>query len=212
VRIYQEGSGAQKLYDIRPFSSDVPVGGGAEGGGIAIADGHLFWLSMGVRRPDGHGGLASAAPSEGILYRAEHAYANSSDEMSPTIVARKLDRPGLLTTDGHAVYFPTMDGHIYKYERDLRVLADYAAMDELPPTTIAEYNAGQFVVVASGGSLLTIPTDGGRAFKSETHLGRIRAIASARRGDFATIKVFAATDSGIFACSGLTSKRNWLGF
>jgi hypothetical protein len=192
--MYQPGSGTQTIHPLRPREKDA-----AEGGGVAVVDNRLYWLSSGVRRRT-DGGLASMAKSQGILYETQAAFANATEEMEPRVLASGLDRPGQLIADGSVAYFSSMDGRVYKIEGEaLTTMTNLGVAETLPMLALARTKRTRFVVAATHAKLSAIAS-GGEVVATVESPGSVRALTADGEGQRNEIVAYAATDNGVFAC------------
>jgi hypothetical protein len=201
VRVGQEdgGSRARNLYPIRPESQAARI---AEGGGIAVAHGALFWLSGGVRTLDGSGGLLSMPRFDGILYSGAR-FSNSDQELVPRALMRYLDRPASLVTDGSDVFFGTTDGRIWRYsDGHLSILYTRLGQDTVAPMAHGASSEGSALIVADAFGFLSVSLgeEPHEVSRLSGELPGIRALAVSERADMPELYVYAATSSGIFFC------------
>jgi hypothetical protein len=196
VRVYQPGNGAKTIHPVRPGEKD----GGAGGGGVALIDRRLYWLSSGVTRWT-DGGLSSMSKNQGILYETPLALANSTEDMEPRVLATGLDRPGNLLSDGEVAYFSSMDGRVYKIEGDaLTTMANLGVTETRPLLALARTKRTRFVVAATPQKLSAI-TPSGEVVATVEGPGTVRAITADSQGQTSSIVAYAATENGVFACT-----------
>lgn len=190
---------ATTLYPMRPNATAATT---AEGGGLAVLNGQVYWLSSGVRSGDGHGGLLSTLHAEGILY-AGPAFSNSNRASNVHPILTYLDRPGALITDGASLYFSTADGRIWRWSNShVAVVYRRSAGEVVRPVALASSRQGRALVFADADGIhsVSLGEESHQVSRLSSALSGVNALAVSERADLFEPVVYVATVNGIYFC------------